>query len=66
MGETQVWPLSWEDPLQRIATDSSIPAWEIPDRSLVDYSPGDRESGVTEPLTLLRPLDKNHLQNLEA
>ena len=29
--ETQVWPLSWEDPLEKaMATHSNIPAWRIP------------------------------------
>ena len=29
--ETQVWPLGWEDPLEKeMATHSSILAWEIP------------------------------------
>ena len=27
---------------------------------------GDTESDMTEPPTLLRPLDKNHLQNSES
>ena len=26
----QVPPLGWEDPLEEMATHSSIPAWEIP------------------------------------
>ena len=31
MWETQVWPLSWEDPLEEgIATYSSILTWRIP------------------------------------
>ena len=31
MQETQVWSLDWEDPLEeKIATHSSILAWEIP------------------------------------
>ena len=31
MQETQVWPLGWEDPLEKeMATHSSILAWEIP------------------------------------
>ena len=50
--ETQVWSLSWEDPLeQEMATHSSILAWEIPwtERSLVGYnSQGHKESDMTE------------------
>ena len=31
MQETQVWPLGWEDPLEKeMATHSSILVWEIP------------------------------------
>ena len=33
MWETQVWSLVWEDPLEKkMATHSSILAWEIPER----------------------------------
>ena len=29
--ETQIWPLGWEDPLEKeMATHSSILAWKIP------------------------------------
>ena len=29
--ETQVWPMTWENPLEEeMASHSSIPAWEIP------------------------------------
>ena len=28
--ETQVWSLGWEDPLEKVATHSSIIAWGIP------------------------------------
>ena len=30
MQETQVQSLDWEDSLEEMATDSSIPAWKIP------------------------------------
>ena len=31
MQETQVWPLGWEDALEKeMTTHSSIPAWRIP------------------------------------
>ena len=40
--ETRVWPLGWEDPLEKgMATHSSILAWRIPwtEESGVLYSP---------------------------
>ena len=48
--ETQVRSLDREDPLEEeMATHSSILAWEIPQRSLVGYSPWSRkESDTTE------------------
>ena len=48
--ETWVWSLGGEDPLgEEMATHSSILAWEIPQRSLVGYSPwGHKESDTTE------------------
>ena len=41
MRETWVRFLGWEDPLEGMATHSSILAWRIPNgqRSLADYSP---------------------------
>ena len=54
MQETQVWSLSWEDPLKEgMITYSSILAWESHEqRSLVGYSPwGHKESDTTEWLT---------------
>ena len=50
MRETCVQSLGWEDPLEEgMATQSSILAWRIPQRSLVDYSPRDgKESDMTE------------------
>jgi len=50
MWETQVRSLGREDPLEKeMATHSSIPAWIIPWRSLVDYSPWcHKESDTTE------------------
>ena len=51
MQETQVHPLSQEDPLEKeMATHSSILAWRISgQKSLEGYSPqGRRESDITE------------------
>ena len=40
MQEPQVQSLVWEDPLEKeMATHSSILAWKIPQRGLVDHSP---------------------------
>ena len=40
--------VGWEDPLEKeIATHSSILAWEIPQRSLADYSPWDHKESDT-------------------
>ena len=40
MQETWVWFLGWEDPLEEeMVTHSSILAWEIPWKSLMDSSP---------------------------
>ena len=53
MQETQVQPLSWEDPLEKeMAAHSSTLAWRIPwGRSLVGYSPwGRKESDTTKRL----------------
>ena len=54
MWETQVRSPGQEDPLEKaIATQFSILACEIPQRSLVSYSlQGCKESEVTERLTL--------------
>ena len=45
--------LRWEGPLEKVmATYPSILAWEIPQRSLGNYSPwGHKESDTTELLT---------------
>ena len=55
MQETQVWSLSWEDPLEKgTATHSSILAWRIPwtEESGGVYSPwGRKKSDTTEQLT---------------
>ena len=53
--ETQVQSLGPKDLLEKgMATHSSIFAWSIPLKSLVDYSPWDRkESDMTEQLILL-------------
>ena len=51
MQETQVWSLSWEDPLKEgMITYSSILAWESHEQSnLVSYSPwGCKELDTTE------------------
>ena len=56
MQETRVWPLGWEDPLEKeMATQSSILAWKIPwTEELIDYSPwGHKESDTTERLHFL-------------
>ena len=52
MQEIRVRSLGWEVPLEKdMATHSSIPAWTIPWRSLVGYSPwGRKESDTTERL----------------
>ena len=55
MQESQVWPLGWEDPLERgMATHSSILAWRIPQTEepggLQSWSR--KESDMTEQLTL--------------
>ena len=52
MRETWVWPLGWEDPLEKgMATHSSILGHG--QKSLVDYSPwSHKESDTTERLTL--------------
>ena len=55
MGETWVWSLGWEDPLEKwMATHSRILAWEFHgQRSLVAYSQwGCKELDMTEWLTL--------------
>ena len=40
MQETQVQSLGQEDPLEKeMATQSSILAWKIPERSMAGYSP---------------------------
>ena len=45
-GMTQVRSLGQVDPLEKgIATHSSILAWRIPQRSLVDYDPWSRRVG---------------------
>ena len=45
-----VQSLGWEDPLEKeMATHSSILAWELPWKSLVDYSPwGHKETDTAE------------------
>ena len=56
MQETQIWSLSWEDPLEEgMATYSNIIAWRIPmDRA---YSPwGHKESDMTEWLSYVSPI----------
>ena len=52
MQETWVLSMSWEGlPEKEMWTQSSILAWEIPQRSLVDYNPwGSKESDMTEQL----------------
>ena len=55
MQEAQVWPLSWEDPLDKgMTTHSSILAWRIPrTEEPGGYSPwGHKESDTTELLTV--------------
>ena len=38
MQETWVWPLGWEDPVEKgTATHSSISAWEIPWTEVLDW-----------------------------
>ena len=70
MQETQVWSLSWEDPLEKgMATHSSIVAWKTQNgqRSLVGYSPwGHKASDITEPVTLshFEPLNEPALELL--
>ena len=58
MQETCVWPLDWDDPLEKEkATHSSILAWRIP--WTVQYSPrGCKESGTTERLPLSHQREK--------
>ena len=59
MQETQVWSLSWKDPLEKeMATHSSILAKIIhSQRNLVGYSPwGCKELDTTEQLMNLRLL----------
>ena len=53
--ETQVQSLDQEDPLEKgIATYSNILAWRIPwTESLADYSPGHKESDMTEWLLVI-------------
>ena len=56
MGETWVWSLSWEDPLEKEMTTPSIllPGKSHGQRSLVGYSPwGRKELDMTEWLPLL-------------
>ena len=50
MWEAGIRFLGWEDPLEEgMATHSSIPAWRIPQRSLMGYSPwGLKESDPTQ------------------
>ena len=50
MWETWVQSLDWEDPLEKeMATHSGTPAWKIPQRSMVGYSPwGCKELDMTE------------------
>ena len=53
MWETQVWSLSWEDPLEKeMVTHPSTHAWKYHGRrSLVGYNPcGHKESDMTERL----------------
>ena len=54
--ETQVLSLGQEDPLEKaMATQFSILAWEIPQKSLVSYSLwGCKELDVTERLTCIQ------------
>ena len=54
--ETQVWPLHWKDPLEKVmailSLQYSLPGEFYGQRSLVSYSPwGHKESDMTEQLT---------------
>ena len=64
MGKTQVWSLSWEDPLEKgMEIHSNILTWRI-SQSLADYSPcGHKESDRTEQLSLSWGQEKFHTVN---